>query len=40
LRRQFLHAEKLAVDYAGKQLSWRALLAQDLEKILRLMEND
>ena len=39
LRRQFLHAEKLAVDYAGKRLSWRAPLAQDLEKILQLMEN-
>jgi 23S rRNA pseudouridine955/2504/2580 synthase len=39
LRRQFLHAEKLAVDYAGKRLSWRAPLAQDLEKILLLVEN-
>jgi 23S rRNA pseudouridine955/2504/2580 synthase len=40
LKRQFLHAEKLAVDYAGKRRSWHAPLAQDLEKILQLMEND
>jgi 23S rRNA pseudouridine955/2504/2580 synthase len=37
LKRQFLHAEKLAIPYAGKRHSWRAPLAKDLENTLKLM---
>jgi len=40
LKRQFLHAVKLAIDFAGKRHSWAAPLAKDLEKILNLMESD
>jgi 23S rRNA pseudouridine955/2504/2580 synthase len=40
LKRQFLHAEKLAVNHGGKQHTWSAPLAIDLEKTLKLMENE
>ena len=40
LKRQFLHAAKLAVDYRGKSHSWTAPLAKDLEKSLKLMEDE
>jgi len=39
LKRQFLHAEKLRLNYAGKQREWTAPLAKDLERTLRLLEN-
>jgi 23S rRNA pseudouridine955/2504/2580 synthase len=37
LKRQFLHAEKLKLNYAGKQREWTAPLAKDLEKTLRAL---
>ena len=37
LTRQFLHAGKLKLNYAGKPREWRAPLAQDLERTLRLL---
>jgi 23S rRNA pseudouridine955/2504/2580 synthase len=39
LKRQFLHAEKLKLEYAGKKRQWSAPLAQDLQKILTLLED-
>jgi 23S rRNA pseudouridine955/2504/2580 synthase len=39
LKRQFLHAEKLKINYAGKQREWTAPLASDLQRVLRLLEN-
>jgi 23S rRNA pseudouridine955/2504/2580 synthase len=39
LKRQFLHAEKLTFNYAGKQREWTAPLAKDLQRTLRLLEN-
>jgi 23S rRNA pseudouridine955/2504/2580 synthase len=39
LKRQFLHAEKLGLNYAGKQREWTAPLASDLQRALRLLEN-
>jgi RluA family pseudouridine synthase len=35
LKRQFLHAEKLKVNYAGKTWEWSASLQEDLDKTLR-----
>jgi 23S rRNA pseudouridine955/2504/2580 synthase len=35
LRRQFLHAEKLKLNYAGRRREWTAPLAKDLEETLR-----
>ena len=35
LKRLFLHAEKLKLNYAGKQREWTAPQAQDLEETLR-----
>lgn len=40
LKRQFLHAEKLTIRYAGKQRQWTAPLAKDLQKILQLVEHN
>jgi 23S rRNA pseudouridine955/2504/2580 synthase len=40
LKRQFLHAAKLAVDFNGKRQNWTAPLAEDLERLLKIMEND
>ena len=37
LKRQFLHAEKLRLNYAGKQREWTAPLAKDLEKALQAL---
>ncbi|HEY7221085.1 MAG TPA: RluA family pseudouridine synthase [Candidatus Binatia bacterium] len=37
LKRQFLHAEKLKLDYAGKAREWCAPLPRDLERTLRLL---
>lgn len=35
LKRQFLHAEKLKLNYAGRRRAWTAALAKDLEETLR-----
>lgn len=40
LKRQFLHAEKLALNYAGKLRNWTAPLAQDLDKTLRILSDN
>ena len=40
LKRQFLHAAKLTVDYREKSHSWTAPLAGDLEKTVKLLENE
>ena len=40
LKRQFLHAAKLGVEFDGKRHIWTAPLAKDLEKLLKLMESD
>jgi 23S rRNA pseudouridine955/2504/2580 synthase len=39
LTRQFLHAEKLKIKYDGKQRDWTAPLANDLKRVLLLLEN-
>jgi 23S rRNA pseudouridine955/2504/2580 synthase len=39
LKRQFLHAEKLRLNYEGKQREWTAPPASDLQRTLRLLEN-
>jgi len=40
LKRQFLHAANLAIDFGGMRRSWTAPLAQDLEKTLMQMESE
>ena len=40
LKRQFLHAAKLAIDFNGKRQNWTAPLAEDLERLLKIIEND
>jgi 23S rRNA pseudouridine955/2504/2580 synthase len=37
LKRQFLHAEKLRLNYGGKQREWTAPLAKDLERTLHVL---
>jgi 23S rRNA pseudouridine955/2504/2580 synthase len=37
LKRQFLHAERLRLNYAGKQREWIAPLAKDLDNTLRML---
>jgi 23S rRNA pseudouridine955/2504/2580 synthase len=37
LRRQFLHAERLKLNYAGKAREWTAPLPKDLDETLRLL---
>jgi len=37
LKRQFLHAEKLKLNYAGKPREWTAPLAKDLDNTLRVL---
>lgn len=39
LKRQFLHAEKLTLRYAGKLREWTAPPATDLQHILQLLEH-
>lgn len=39
LKRQFLHAAKLTLDYRGKHYSWSAPLAEDLVNTLKQVEN-
>jgi 23S rRNA pseudouridine955/2504/2580 synthase len=38
LKRLFLHAAKLAINWAGKRHIWTAPLAEDLQKTLKLLE--
>ena len=38
LKRQFLHAEKLRTEYAGKAREWAAPLPEDLQEVLRRLE--
>ena len=38
LKRQFLHAEKLRTEYAGKARAWAAPLPEDLQEVLRRLE--
>jgi 23S rRNA pseudouridine955/2504/2580 synthase len=37
LKRQFLHASKLTLDYRGKKRTWTAPLPQDLQRTLELL---
>jgi 23S rRNA pseudouridine955/2504/2580 synthase len=37
LKRQFLHAEKLRLTWAGKVCQWQAKLPKDLERTLDLL---
>lgn len=37
LKRQFLHAERLMLNYAGKMCVWSASLQEDLDKTLRAL---
>jgi 23S rRNA pseudouridine955/2504/2580 synthase len=39
LKRQFLHAAKLAIDFAGKRHNWTAPLPEDLAQTLKLIED-
>lgn len=39
LKRQFLHAEKLAINFDGKRHHWTAPLAEDLAQTLKLIED-
>ncbi len=39
LKRQFLHAHKLSLVYAGKRYGWTAPLARDLARTLEQLEN-
>ena len=39
LKRQFLHAEKLKLNYGGKPREWTGPLATDLEETLRMLSN-
>ena len=40
LKRQFLHADKLAINFAGKRHHWTAPLAEDLAQTLQLIEEN
>jgi len=40
LKRQFLHAEKLKLNYAGKQREWTAPLAKELDETLRVLSGE
>jgi len=40
LKRQFLHAAKLAVGFEGKRYDWRAPLPKDVEETLKRLENE
>lgn len=39
LKRQFLHAEKLQLNYGGKQREWSAPLGRDLERVLKSLQS-
>ena len=40
LKRQFLHAHKLAIEWGGRRQSWTAPLADDLERTLERLESE
>lgn len=40
LRRQFLHAEKVSLNYHGKKMTWSAPLPRDLAETLKAVEAD
>lgn len=40
LKRQFLHAAKLTINYRGKRYSWSAPLAEDLDQALKRIEKE
>jgi 23S rRNA pseudouridine955/2504/2580 synthase len=40
LRRQFLHASTVALEYQGKKRIWTASLPADLSKTLELLTSD
>jgi 23S rRNA pseudouridine955/2504/2580 synthase len=40
LKRQFLHAARLALNFRGKHLSWEAPLAEDLRQTLEVLEGE
>ncbi len=40
LKRQFLHAANLAINFAGKRHCWTASLAEDLAQTLKLIEDN
>lgn len=40
LKRQFLHAEKLALQHAGKIKQWTAPLPKELNEVLKKLSND
>jgi 23S rRNA pseudouridine955/2504/2580 synthase len=40
LKRQFLHAEKLRLNYAGKPREWKAPVATDLARTLQLLASE
>lgn len=40
LKRQFLHAVKLTINYGGKRYSWSAPLTEDLDQALKRIENE
>jgi 23S rRNA pseudouridine955/2504/2580 synthase len=40
LKRQFLHAEKLKLNYAGKPREWTAPLAKELDETLRVLSGE
>jgi 23S rRNA pseudouridine955/2504/2580 synthase len=40
LKRQFLHAARLTLNYSGKRYNWSAPLPEDLDKTLKRIENE
>jgi 23S rRNA-/tRNA-specific pseudouridylate synthase len=40
LRRQFLHASAVTLEYRGKRCTWKASLPEDLSKTLELLDAD
>jgi len=38
LKRQFLHAQSIALEHRGQKRKWTAPLADDLTQTLRLLE--
>jgi 23S rRNA pseudouridine955/2504/2580 synthase len=40
LKRQFLHAARLAIRFRGKDFSWQAPLPQDLRQTLEILESE
>ena len=40
LKRQFLHAEKVKLNFAGKSREWQAPIATDLAQTLQLLDGE